>query len=576
MTANACTGTHSEQAVTGAASHATEQWHQTDWEHAHRIVRRLQARIVKAHQEGRWGKVKALQRLLTHSQSGRLLAVKRVTENHGKSTPGVDGIIWNTPDKKMAAVHTLRARGYHPQPLRRVYIPKKNSKMRKLGIPCMRCRAMQALYLLALDPIAECQADRNSYGFRIARSPADAIERCFGVLSRKASAQWILEGDIKACFDEISHDWLLAHVPLEQTLLRKWLKAGVMEHHALTPTDEGTPQGGPISPALANLALDGLEPLLNQRFPKSHRGHNEKVNYVRFADDFCITGASREVLEHEVKPLVEAFLKERGLELSPEKTVITHIDDGFDFLGQRVQKYHGTMLIMPSKKNTQALLERVRKITRGNKQATAGHLIALLNPLLRGWANYHRHVVSKTTFRRVDAAVFQALWRWARRRHPRKGARWVRKKYFCSTGTRHWVFFGELDSRHGRDRVHLFWTIDTPIERHVKIRERANPYDPAWEEYFEQRLDLKMVKDLHGRRALLALWLEQDGRCPHCQQKITKETGWESHHLIWRSRGGRETRENRVLLHPNCHRAVHSQGLTVEKPCPPTRAEREA
>jgi RNA-directed DNA polymerase len=302
----------------------------------------------------------------------------------------------------------------------------------------------------------------------------------------------------------------------------------------------------------------------------------EKVNYVRFADDFCITGASREVLEHEVKPLVEAFLKERGLEFSPEKTVITHIDDGFDFLGQRVRKYHGMMLIMPSKKNTQALLAKVRQIIQGNKQATAGHLIALLNPLLRGWANYHRHVVSKATFRRVDATVFNALWRWTRRRHPRKRARWVMKKYFCTIGACRWVFFGELDSRHGDYPVYLFRTQDTPIERHVRVREGANPYDPVWEEYFEQRLDLKMVKDLHGRRALLALWLEQDGRCPHCQQKITKETGWESHHLIWRSKGGQNTRENRVLLHPNCHKAVHSQGLTVEKPCPPARAQREA
>lgn len=576
MTANAHTDTRTEQAETGAASRATEHWHQTDWEQAHRIVRRLQARIVKAHQEGRWGKVKALQRLLTHSQSGRLLAVKRVTENQGKHTPGVDGIVWDTPEKKMAAVHTLRARGYHPQPLRRVCIPKKNGKMRKLGIPCMRCRAMQALYLLALDPIAESQADRNSYGFRPARSPADAISQCFGVLSKRASAQWIFEGDIKACFDEISHDWLLSHIPMEQTLLRKWLKAGVMDRQTFSPTEEGTPQGGIISPVLANLTLDGLERLLNQRFPKPKRGVNAKVNFVRFADDFIISGASKEVLEGEVKPLVEAFLKERGLELSPEKTVITHIEDGFDFLGQRVQKYHGTMLITPSKKNTQALLEKVRKIIRNNKQATAGHLIAQLNPLLRGWANYHRHVVSKETFRRVDTAVFQALWRWARRRHPRKGAQWVRKKYFCSIGTRRWVFFGELESRQGRYRVHLFWTKDTPIERHVKIREGANPYDPAWEEYFEQRLDLKMVKTLQGRRALLALWLEQQGLCPHCQQKITKETGWESHHLIWRSQGGKDTRENRVLLHPNCHRAVHSQGLTVEKPCPLTRAEREA
>src|SRR5690349_22568440 len=208
----------------GAASHEAENWHTIDWAKAHRNVLRLQARIVKATQEKRWGKVKALQRLLTHSFSGKALAVRRVTENQGKNTPGVDKVIWNTPHKKINAIYSLRQRDYHPQPLRRIYIPKKNGKKRPLGIPVMRCRAMQALYLLALDPVAETQADPNSYGFRPERSTADAIGQCFNALAKPASPQWILEGDIKSCFDVISHDWLLAHVPLDRSMLRKWLK----------------------------------------------------------------------------------------------------------------------------------------------------------------------------------------------------------------------------------------------------------------------------------------------------------------------------------------------------------------
>src|SRR5260370_20151031 len=240
----------------GAASHQERGWHTINWQTANREVRRLQVRIVKAQQQGKWGKVKGLQHLLTHSFSGKALAVKRVTENQGRKAPGMDGVTWLWASQKMAAIHQLRQRGYRPQPLRRVYIPKSNHKLRPLGIPAMSCRAMQALYLLALDPLAETLGDSNSYGFRSARSPADAIEQCFRDLCQRNSAQWILEGDIKSCFDKISHDWLLAHIPMDKTMLRKWLKAGFIDKHVLQATEEGTPQGGICSPVIANMALD--------------------------------------------------------------------------------------------------------------------------------------------------------------------------------------------------------------------------------------------------------------------------------------------------------------------------------
>lgn len=227
----------------GAVSHANKEWPSIDWSAAQQNVRRLQTRIVQATKEGRWGKVKALQHLLTHSFSGKALAVKRVTENQGRKTPGVDKVIWTMPSQKMKAIHELRQRGYRPKPLKRVYVPKSNGKMRPLNIPCMKCRAMQALHLLALDPVAETLGDQNSYGFRSARSPADAIEQCFADLSRKNLAQWILEGDIKSCFDKISHEWLLAHIPIEKAILRKWLKAGFIDKHILHTTEEGMPQG---------------------------------------------------------------------------------------------------------------------------------------------------------------------------------------------------------------------------------------------------------------------------------------------------------------------------------------------
>src|SRR6266705_2357075 len=275
-----------EQNTAGASFHGVTDWHDIDWKSVSHTVRRLQARIVQATKEKRWGKVKALQRLLTHSFSGKALAVRRVTENQGKNTPGVDKMTWNTPQKKLNAIYSLRQRDYRPQPLRRIYIPKKNGKKRPLGIPVMKCRAMQALYLLALDPVAETMADPNSYGFRPQRSTADAIEQCFCALGKQRSPQWILEGDIKGCFDAISHTWLLAHIPMDKTMLKKWLKAGYMEKHVLYPTEEGTPQGGIISPVLANLTLDGLERRLRERFPKTTiKGIAAKVNVVRYADD---------------------------------------------------------------------------------------------------------------------------------------------------------------------------------------------------------------------------------------------------------------------------------------------------
>ena len=296
----------------GALSRVDLNWLAVDWQAAHRVVRRLQARIVKATQEKRWGKVRALQHLLTHSFGGKVLAVKQVTENSGKRTPGVDRVVWNTPAKKEAAVQALKQRSYQPLPLRRLYIPKSNGKMRPLGIPTMKDRAMQALYLLALDPVAESTADLNSYGFRRERSTADAIAQCFIVLGTNQSSQWILEGDIKACFDQISHDWMLAHVPMDNAILRRWLKAGFIDKNTLHPTEAGTPQGGIASPALANLTLDGLERVLRERFPKLGQGRSALVNIVRYADDFIITGRTKELLESEVKPLVIEFFKARA------------------------------------------------------------------------------------------------------------------------------------------------------------------------------------------------------------------------------------------------------------------------
>jgi len=560
-----------QQLGTGAPSDHAAHWHSIDWVNCYREIRRLQARIVKAEQVGKHGKVKALQWLLTHSFSGKALAVRRVTENQGKRTSGVDGIIWSTPKSRLEAVSSLKRRGYRSRPLRRIYIPKADGKkLRPLGIPCMVDRAQQALYLLALEPVAETTADPNSYGFRSARSTADAIQQCFIVLAKNDSARWILEADIRSCFDEISHDWLVAHIPTDKAMLQRWLKAGYLHNGVFHSTQAGTPQGGIVSPALMNMTLDGLERMLLAKFCKG-RKNPSKVHIVRYADDFIITGTTREVLVDEVRPLVEQFLAQRGLSLSLEKTKVTHIDDGFDFLGMNIRKYGGKLLIKPAKKNVHAFLRKLRDIVKSNKALRHDALIHLLNPVLRGWANYYRHVVAKRTFGHVSHEIWRCLWRWAKRRHPRKGARWVRQKYFRTVGSRHWVFgteTGKILSTGRPDLLMLYDIAGTPIRRHRKIKAAANPFDVQWESYFEERLGFAMLDSLKGRVRLIRLWLDQARSCPVCQQMITKSSGWRLYHLERTIDGGKDTNRNLVMLHPECHRTARVLGLSVVKPAP--------
>ena len=392
--------------VVGAASGCEVDWHGLDWAKIHQTVKRLQMRIAKATREGRYGRVKSLQWILTHSFSGRAIAVKRVTENQGKKTPGVDKVVWDTPELKAEAVMSLKRRGYQPQPLRRVFIPKANGKLRPLGIPTMKDRAMQALYLQALEPVSETKADPNSYGFRPMRASRDAAEQCFNALARKHSAEWVLDADISGCFDNIDHDWLLNNIPMDKATLKKWLKSGFKWNGQVFDTEAGTPQGGIISPTLANMTLDGIAEMLQKRFgvTGSREAAKYKVNLIRYADDFVITGSTKEVLEETRKLMVE-FLKDRGLTLSEEKTKIVRIEEGFDFLGWNVRKYDGKLLIRPAKKNMQTFLRKVRGIIKESKTAKQENLVKKLNPVIRGWANYHQNQVAKETFSKVDHAI---------------------------------------------------------------------------------------------------------------------------------------------------------------------------
>lgn len=531
------------------ASATWQSWHHISWSQTYQVVARLQTRIAKAVKAGNWRKARSLQKLLTRSTSAKALAVRRVTENRGRKTPGVDGQTWSDPEAKRQAVVTLDNKNYKPKPLRRLYIPKANGEKRPLGIPTMRDRAMQALHLLALDPVAETVADSHSYGFRRERSTADAIEQVRNVLGRKESPQWILEGDIKGCFDNISHEWLLSHVCMDVGILRKWLKAGYMEGGYLFPSRAGTPQGGIISPVLANIALDGLQAELTKLFRTVREAREAKVHLVRYADDFVITSSSRELLEQRIKPLVAEFLAQRGLILSESKTSITHVEDGFDFLGWNVRKMGGMLLTQPSKKNVKAFMRTIRNILREMRTAKQVDVIDKLTPIIRGWANYHRSQMASRTFARCDHQVWQALWRWACRRHPNKGKRWIKQRYFTSLKGRDWRY---------SNKVKLLPLLSEFRKRpHIKIKGEANPYDPALDEYFSKRLARKMEQTLEGRRKLRWLWWCHEGYCPNCYQRITRETGWHMHHVIPKSQGGSDKLTNLVLLHPGCHAQLH-------------------
>jgi RNA-directed DNA polymerase len=505
---------------TDASFDPPRDWATINWKVVRQQVRRLQVRIAKTVTSGNLRKASALQWLLTHSRAARLLAVWRVTTNRGAKTPGVDNVVWRTNRQKLQAADNLKRHGYKPKPLRRIYIPKKNGKLRPLSIPTLHDRAMQALYALALAPVAETRADPYSYGFREGRSCADALEHAHTVLSRRHSPQWVLEGDIKACFDEISHPWLLQHVLLDRQVLRKWLKAGYWEKAQLFPTRQGTPQGGIISPLLANIALDGMQNAITQAVSKK----DDKVTFVRYADDFIVTGATKELLEQKVKPTLTAFLTQRGLELSEQKTVITHISQGFTFLGHTMRKFGDKLLSSPAKSNVKALREKLSLCIKSAIGQTQPVLLLRLNPLIRGWANYYRHGASKRTFARLDYHVFWQLMRWAKKRHPHKSAAWRARKYFSAAQPG--LFSVRLKTGESQSQVlSLYRAASTPIQRHIKVRGAANPYDPKYIHYFEQRRNPnRRTRQSNGnartpqaptRTRIAPHWLGDIAACPH-------------------------------------------------------------
>ncbi len=546
--------------VLQAAHGGTElNWHSINWSGCYRAVKSLQKRIVKALQEGNWRKVKRLSYLLVRSLAGRTMAVKRVTENSGKKTAGIDGKLWKTPQQKAKAVEKIgQWKNYRPYPLKRLYIPKPNNptKKRPLSIPTMEERGRQALYMQALQAIAETQADPNSYGFRAKRQGADAIDQCFKALRQKGSAVWVLEADIKGFFNNICFQWIVENIPMNKKVLNQWLQCGFIDNNTFHPTEKGVPQGGIISPIIGNMVLDGLEKLVKGT---THFQRTNHIHFVRYADDFIVMTSSKEVLEETIIPKIKAFLEPRGVGLSEEKTFITHISEGFDFLGQTIRKFprekgkSSKLQITPSKRSVQKIKAKIKDICKSSKGLSQSQLIDRLNPVIRGWANYHRHSQCAETFAKIDSYAWERVYRWAKRRHPNKTGKWIASRYFSAKNGYKWTFRDRLLDK---DLIHSLPAV--PYQRHIKVKANANPFCEKWDEYFQKRafkLKIRSVSTFKGR-----IVKRQKGICPVCQQLIQVDEEVDLHHKD--ENHDNDHIGNLVFLHPNCHRQIHHAKIT--------------
>ncbi|RLD53862.1 MAG: group II intron reverse transcriptase/maturase [Bacteroidetes bacterium] len=551
-------------------------WHDVNWHKVVNNVRKLQCRIAKAVKLKKPQRViKGLMRLLNKSLSARLLAVKKVVSNKGKNTTGIDGVKLNTPEKKIAAVQWLKNnnnQNYKAKALKRVFIPKKqkNKKRQKislknllrrmnvskdwrpLGIPTLHDRCLQALHKSSLEPFSETTADLNSYAYRPLRSVKDAIQQVFAVTGYKNSATCILEGDITGCFDNISHKWTLENIPLNKHILKEWLKSGYVYENHLFKSESGTPQGGIISPLIANMVLDGLE-------EKIKALKLSKCNFVRYADDFIVTGVNEEVLETEIKPLIIDFLSQRGLELSKAKTKITDIDKGFDFLGFNIRKYNGKPLIKPSEKSISNLKYKIKTVFKKLVSTSTVELLETLNPILRGWANNYDSQVSKNIFESIDNYVWQKSVNYMKYRHNRGRSKHFYKKYFTKSNKHKVDVLKAEKKRKGQKTILLkmFRLGEVKITRHIKVRSSANVFDKDDELYFEKRELEKWKRNTIFAGKQKRLRLRQLSKCPHCGHLIYLNDAVEIHHKIFKAEGGSNKLENLQLLHENCHRQLH-------------------
>lgn len=532
-----------------------DEWQQIDWKTVEKAVMKLQKHIYQASTAGNVALVRKLQKRLTRSWFAKLLAVRRVTqENLGRKTAGVDGVKSLKPTQRMKLANNLDLTR-KAKPIRRVYIPKPGkTEKRPLGIPTMHDRASQCLVKMAMEPEWEAKFHAESYGFRPGRSTHDAIEAIFQSLSRTTGDRWFIEADIEKCFDRINHEYLLnklATYPGLRRIVKGWLKAGCLDGKALFPTEEGTPQGGVISPLLANIALHGIEESFSRRV--SPRSLRVTYKMIRYADDFVLVFGVDNTPENTKSPNGQAgypawidslneFLKPIGLKIKESKTKVVKAREGFDFLGFNIRKYQekGRLktIIKPSKEAVTRHTKRLKGAIDKLRHAPQEKVIATLNPIIRGWSNYYKTVCSKETFSKCDYDLFQMLWGWAYTRCHGTGKKDIKRKYWGQD--KGWKF----DS----GKYPLLRHEETKITRHTKVKGVKTPYDGDYV-YWGQRLS--NYANLKTR--VQTLLKKQGGKCNECGLKFRHDDTMEVDHKVPRNQGGKDTYENLQLLHRHCH-----------------------
>ncbi|WP_079679964.1 group II intron reverse transcriptase/maturase [Planktothrix sp. PCC 11201] len=559
----------------------TVEWNQINWRKAERLTFKLQKRIFQASKRGDVKAVRKLQKTLIRSWSAKCIAVRRVTQdNQGKNTAGVDGVKSLNPKQRINLVGKLKLTN-KVKPTRRVNIPKPGAtETRPLGIPTINDRALQALVKLALEPEWEALFEPNSYGFRPGRSCHDAIEAIYVSINKKA--KYVLDADISKCFDKINHKALISKIhtyPTLSRLVKTWLKAGYCDGKELFPTHDGTPQGGVISPLLANIALHGMEERVMQ-YAETLKGSKVKnrqaLSLIRYADDFVIIHEDLNVVK-KCQEIIVDWLSDMGLELKPSKTKLTHtlneIDGkvGFEFLGFYIQQYkvgnyrgaysaYGIplgfkTLITPSKVKIKTHLAKIAEVIDTHKNAPQAALINKLNPIIRGWSNYYSTKVSKETFSRVDHLTYDKLRAWARTR----GKGDINKdKYWRTVGDKNWCFSTE-------DGIELIKHASTPIIRHTKVKGEASPFDGNWIYWSKRRGEYPETPNRVSK-----LIKKQKGICPHCGLYFTSTDIVEVDHIKPTSLGGKDIYDNLQLLHKHCHdiKTAHDGSLTKNKQLP--------